>query len=309
MALHAGIAVENGLLPVGSLTERGDLLVGERKRRARIGRSLVLDNGVFAGVQHVDLTGDVLDTVRKVVVDAPLSVLATPRRDQNDTVAAAGSVNRRSGGIFQHLDRFDVARVEVLDARNGHSVNDINRCRRAVGADTADVNLNIRSGLSGVRHDLYAGCLSGQRIVGTHDARRFEGRTLDRRDSSRHKAFLLNAVTHDHHFVNQLRIALQAHVDLHAVVYGHLLRLVSEEAEHQHIGFRRTDRISTLHIGRSAGSGAFDDDRHTGDAFARRIRHDTRNGALGLRRSRQQKQRAGQCQQHPAQPRENGSSV
>ena len=77
----------------------------------------------------------------RVVAHAGVARLAPLGRDEHDAVGAARPVDRRGAGVLEHLDRLDVARVQVADAA-GHrdAVKNVERIvrrlERALAADT-----------------------------------------------------------------------------------------------------------------------------------------------------------------------------
>jgi len=101
------------------------------------------------------------------------------------------------------------------------AINDIQRSRRAVGADTAhlDVRRGARTGRRTV--GLHAGSLSGQGCVDVGDTARLQVNAFHRRHGSREGTLPLDAVTNHNHFVQQIRIHFQSHIDDIAV--GHHL--------------------------------------------------------------------------------------
>ena len=165
---------------------RDEIVRGDRPE----GRHRFIDVGEGARAELARDAGDADVLAHRV---ARLPCLASLRRDDHHAVRRLRSVNRRGGRALQHLDRLDVARIEIgntirrivfvagdalprrrerqkirrrLDRRiaDDDTIDDVERCRRSNDRrDAAQPNLHAAARRARVRRDLGAHHLALQR--------------------------------------------------------------------------------------------------------------------------------------------------
>ena len=221
MVYYGRIVVEHLVLPVRT---RGDgaphgvgkiVGVGVGSLHAGVGVPLVHHHGVLRSVEEVALAPLALPSVREVVVDPHLALRAALGGDQHHAVGRTRTVDCARGGVLEHLDTLDVARVYVVEAAlDGHSVDDVERVGVVDGADTAHADFRRRSRLS--RRRRY-GDACGEALQGVVHADGCRHAQLVRAYlgyGGRHDALLLHAVTHHYKLVE--RGVVLVHDDAHA---------------------------------------------------------------------------------------------
>ena len=135
------------------------------------------------------------------------------RRDQDHAIAGGCAVDCRGSGILEHLDAFNVIGIDGTCSGSDTAIDDIERCRRTVGADAAhlDVRGGARTGRRAVR--LNTGSLAGKGGVDVGDAAGFEVDGFHRRHGPREGTLLLDAIADDDHLVQQIRVDFHRDVD------------------------------------------------------------------------------------------------
>ena len=146
-------AVIDGIVyPVGVVYVSVGIMYGVERspvdgRHAGVEPCLVHDAHVFARVEHVKLAAHGLPAYIPVVRDLACAFLSALCRDENHAVGSLRAVDGGRGGILEHVDAFDVGRVEVGDV-TGDAVDEIERLRVAHGAEAADGDAHGRAGLA-----------------------------------------------------------------------------------------------------------------------------------------------------------------
>ena len=244
---------------------------------------------VLVGRENVDVVEGhtAVHTDAEAALAAGLVALAGLGCDDNGAVGGARAIESRGCRTLQDGHRLDVIRVEVLDgvsvvvSTHGallvsagvirvvhrHTVHHEERLVVA-GDGTGAPEKDLGGGTNRrTRRDLDTGNLTSERadhILGLGVGEGIIAQLLNRVS----KRFLLTADTEGGH--NDL---VQGHAALERNVHrstGHLLagRIVSDEAVHQDIARGGLDVVHAVHVGDHTGIGAFDDDRHSGQAFA-----------------------------------------
>ena len=126
MACHTGIVVEYLVLPVCSLAVAVRIVVDGGL--SCVHQTFVPHHRILSGVEHVAMFPRVLPSVREVIVDAHLALLASLCGDEDNAVGGTRTVDGARSSVLEHLDGLDVARVKIVDAAfDGHSVHDVER--------------------------------------------------------------------------------------------------------------------------------------------------------------------------------------
>ena len=175
--LHDGsIVVEKKFLPVG--TEADDLFaIGISQvvgiliegRQTVLHTALVLQDSIVGRAGNITLSPSALPTIGEVIIDAGFSHFAPLGGHQDDTVGGTCTVDGARGGILQHFNALNIIGVDTLHTIlvGGHAVNDVKRIGVVDGADTADADHRLRSGLTRRRGDVDTGGHTLQGILGT----------------------------------------------------------------------------------------------------------------------------------------------
>ena len=143
--------------------------VGIERLHAGVDVALVHHHGILRGVENVALAPFALPSVREVVVHLNLAFLSRLCGHEHHSVCRAGTVDGSRGGVLEHLDALDVARIDIVEtALDGHAVNNIQRVGVVDGAYAAHPYTRSRTGLTRRRGDSDARRQTFQRIVHTH---------------------------------------------------------------------------------------------------------------------------------------------
>ena len=94
------------------------------------------DSRDFVEVLHADIA---------VVTDFGNAGFTSFGGNQDNAVGAAGAVQRVRGGVLQDVQRFNVTRVQPVDATVGNSIYHIKRGEGSGSTDTADIHLKART--------------------------------------------------------------------------------------------------------------------------------------------------------------------
>ena len=250
---------------------------------------LLVQLGELIGVEHVDRLRDVRDAELAVVAYDGAFSLTALGGDEDDAARAARTVDRRGRSVLEHFEALDVAAFEVREGAGvaRDAVDDVERVvARGRRLDAADADRDVAVGLSAQLEDLHARHLGrhGVAEVGRRHAGEILG--LDGRDGRRHVAFVLDAVTYDHHVVHGDRLAFQRDVGLGlSVGERHLDPVVTDEREDEHgIGLPDVDRVFASGVGRRAGRGTLEDDGGADDGCSALVGYETPDRAAGVSR-------------------------
>ncbi len=139
--------------PAGVFRLVGGLREPERFQGAQLPAILVLFAGqqdVVFGAEHFRESPGGGSGVEAFVGDfSPVFLAAFFRGDDHHPVGGASAVDGAGSCVFQHVDRLNVARADVVDAADLEAVDDKQRRVVAVGADTANEQRLRSAGLPG----------------------------------------------------------------------------------------------------------------------------------------------------------------
>ena len=260
-----------------------------------------MTNGeVFLGVHHVGTCGGLAVTNGRSIAD--LDALLDPALggDQNDPIGTTRAVDARSGRVFQHLDVFDVVGVEAgqrvavhgaavatreVILGDGDAVDDIQGITASGdGTQAADPNNGSTAGHAGTLRYLdtrrlpLEGGLKGGRL------HRSDFLRINGRDGPCNFFLALDAVSHDHRFIQQYRVFAQSNVQGFGFPSLDVDSLdgveVTDEREGQGLFARGHDqRVLPVQIGEDALAGC---GHHGGrrQSIALVVRHASLHGGL-----------------------------
>ena len=200
--LNGGIAVEHGVLPVGTSSEAAR--VGVRNRLTSRRRHFILKGRVLGRVQNRNLAPRILNALvgRNTHVHLATGAFTALRGHNDDAVGAAGTVDRGRGGVLKYFNRFDVVRVEVVDSASDHnSVDDIKWVGTVNGRRSANAHDATRTRLTGVLSHLDSGGAALKGLLHAQEAHVLDVLGLDLRDGSRDVGLLLGTKTDYDDFV------------------------------------------------------------------------------------------------------------
>ena len=190
---------------------------------------------VLFGAQHVGQGSRCGQTCARTEFKAG-AFPAALRRDQNDPIRPARSVDAGRGGVLQDLDALDVVGVdggqrvvvqrpripaqEVI-LRNRNAVDHVERITgRRDGSHAADSDERWGAGDAGRLRNLDPGCLA---LQGGFEGRGLDGSDLlrvHRSDGTRHFLRSLHAVADDHDVLDHHRVLLESHIQLERLTGG-----------------------------------------------------------------------------------------
>ena len=212
--------------------------------------------GELIGAEHVDVLGDVLHPGITGVREADLSRLAALGRHDDDAIGRAGTVDRGGRGVLQHVDRFDVARTDLIQIRADHAIDHHEGIVRPLDRiAAAHAQAHHRAGLRVRRLDLHAGHEPRNRLV---DPRHRDGLDVfarDRANRARQVRLALRAVAHGHHWVQLDGARLQPEVGDGALGglhhHGRVARGIAQQPRPQVVppGRHGGNRIAALDVG------------------------------------------------------------
>ena len=256
--MHHGI-LEDFTLPVRTLTQQAD--IGKLFTRAEsddLGTQ-VLILGILTQVQHVQLLGQLLDAEIALVRDAGLSGFALACGNHHHAVRRTRTVNGRGRSILQDFHRHDVRRVDgrqdagvtIRIARNGHTVDDVQRLVAIQRVDTTDAHRNTTARGTRVLRHLHAGRTTLQSLVERRDDGLLDFVLAHRHDRTGQVAALHRTVTHYDHLVQQFGVFFQLHID-HRTLHLNFLADVAYIRKYQRGARGNRQRIPAIQVGNDA---------------------------------------------------------
>ena len=154
--VHDGcIFLEEHVLPVGVV--RGNFVQVERFFLPSISGALVHEHAVFVGIQHIQFFGCILYAIIARIGHVHFPFRPFLCGDQHHAVGCPRPVNGGRSGIFQHIYRFYVAGVEVVDTTNCHTINDVEGISIPGCSGTPDAHSRGLTGLPGELGHLHTG--------------------------------------------------------------------------------------------------------------------------------------------------------
>ena len=268
--VHDGGTLEEGVLPIGALSEAGR--VGQRCEGDETGGSaaLVHEDGVLFGVEQTDLLPRLLDAVVGVVGHlGGLALAALLGGHEDDPVSTTCAVNGGGCGVLQDGDALDVGRVEEVDAPGRDAVDDPQRLGVVERTRTADPDGLRRSGLSGVLGHLDTGGASLQCLLRAEHGHRGGVLDVDGAHSTGDLAPLLVAIADDDGLFQPGNVGGERVIDCGAAGDGHIRGLVPDVGERQgRLGRGDHQRVVSIEVGHAAVVGAFLDNGHPGQGCA-----------------------------------------
>ena len=265
--------------------EVADLFGGKGGSQPRIGFGNVEQRGVLPALNgRVEHFGLLPADHSREFDGRSLIQLALLGGDQQDAVGGARTVNGSRTGILQHRDVLDVRGIELVEAGvvRHQTVDDDQRFVVVHRTDTADVDVELVVGrVAASLLDDEAGRSALQRLRQVGDGTFGDGFGLDLVHGAHRTAAGGGAVADDDHFVHQLRVFLQRHVQQRAVGHRKRLRLVADEREVEFGIGGALDLVFTVDTGRGSDRSTFDND---GNAEQRRscgVLHNALDGDLG----------------------------
>ncbi len=266
-------------------------------------RALDLILHEFGRVHHLHFLGHRLESVGAVICDYRFAFLAFVGLDDNDTVGAAGTVDRRRRGILQHRKRGDVRRVDrrARKALHRESVDHIERrvaLRQRVGS--ADHNIHLGSRLSVGRRHRDTRQTALERLVESHHGSLYQIIHLYRAERSRNVfAGLLAVADFDYHVVDRVYRLLKRHFEAGAAAYRHFLFRVSQQRENQHVAWFGLDQKAAVGACRRAPGRSFY--QHHGPRYGLPGRVDHFAADFSGSCGRLRRQRAASCRKQEGQ--------
>ena len=194
---------------VGSF--RGGVVVDTRRA---VGFPLIF--GELRSAHHVDFAQGARCAIVAIVAHHGFAGFAALGGHQHYAVGTARPVNARGRSIFQHFQRGDILRVDVVDATcNRDTIDHVQRVVGGIdGPAAANAHRHAATRLAACLNNVDPGCSALQRLpgIGHRKLRYFLGG--DRRNGPGGLAFLLGTVAHHHHVAKGTHIVLQGHVNL-----------------------------------------------------------------------------------------------
>ena len=187
---------------------------------------------------HHATLGEVLAGEFAGVAHGSLAVAALLGGHEDDTVTSLGAVDSCGGGVLQDLDGFDHRRVEILDAADLQTVDDVEGSDvAAVGGVTADAD--VSSGTRGAVGDDVdtgslalegVGCIGGRLVLEVVGAHRSHG--------TGEVGLLLHTVTDHDRLLKEFGVLFEDEIDLGPASDGNGLRRITD-AGHSDARLRR----------------------------------------------------------------------
>ena len=195
----------------------------------------------------MELTPDRLPASKAVVRDFAGTFLTALGGDQHDTIGSLRSVDSSRSCIFQHVDTFDIGRIQCGNV-TAYTIYKIKRLRITHRTQTADSDTHAGTGLPGGRNDVHTRCLSlqGRQRVGGIQLGNIVAFHLNR--GAGHKFLFLHTVTDDDYFVQNLAVFFQYHIDDGRRTDLNFLRLIADVREYQRLPLSDIYRIVTVDI-------------------------------------------------------------
>ena len=205
--------------------------------------------------------------------------------DDDDAVGAAGSVDGRGRGVFQHVDRLDVGGVDRRGERSlgGESVDDVERgvaLREGVVAADGDVGLGAQRTVA--RGDDHAGDTAVQSLVEVGDVGFHHGAQVGFGDRSREVAPRRGAVTDvdDLHGAQLSGLLVHLDVDGRAFADDLLDGRVAQIGEDQRLVLGDLDRVIAVDTGCRTRGRTLDHDIDTDQRSVVGVNHTSDYGVL-----------------------------
>ncbi len=123
MVLHGRVFHEQQFLPVGIILR--NLIQIKYFRFPFIPQTFIHDHHVLLSIQHINFSCHVLEAGVTGVGNVHFTCFSTFGSYKYNSVGGPGSVNGCRSSVFQHINGFDIARVQVIYSANSNTVNDV----------------------------------------------------------------------------------------------------------------------------------------------------------------------------------------
>ena len=118
---------------------------------------------ILCRVHHFGIVLQVFDSNRTGVVQRHLTLLTGFGSNQNNAISTTRTVNSRSRGVFQYINRLNVLRIQSFNTAIGHQRNTIHYIQRSIAgtqrAHTAYVNRS-HFARTLIADNVYTSCLA-----------------------------------------------------------------------------------------------------------------------------------------------------
>ena len=258
-----------------------------------------LDVLLRADVLAAPGVGKLRDAEAVVDLDLRFALAALLGGDQHDAVGGARAVDRRRGGVLQHLDRLDVREVErrqrthalaerIERRRVVRQRNAVDHVERLVaGAErrrTADAHLLGRAEVTRAGRDRHTGDAALEELRGRHHAAHVLLGGLELADGVGHQTAALRTVTdHDHLVESHVVVFEPDFIELGRIAHRNLLGLQTEVGDDQADVRARPDPDGerTVEVGGGTDGRAVDDHRGAGDRVTGAVFHNALHDGIG----------------------------
>ena len=248
IALRLGIVLEHRVHPVSIIHiavrvvdafERTPVV----RRIARINRLFVHNHHIFLCVQHVRLTCLGLPAIVSIKRNLRLACLTALGGNQYHTVGSLCTVDSSRCGIFQHIDAFDIGRIQRGDI-TAYSINQIQRRSISHRTQTTDTYFHRFARLTRGRRNVHTRRLSLHRLQGAVGIHLRQRLAFHLHRGTGHQFLFLHAVTYYDYFFQRLAILVHHNVQGTLVRNFHFLGYETDIREHQRLsGLHRYDVV------------------------------------------------------------------
>ena len=222
---------------------------------------------VVLSIETLDQLGQVLDLVVTVVANrCGLLLLTTLRRNEDNTVSTASTVDSRRSSVLQYIQRLDVVGRDVRNVVYLDTINDeerVVRLRDRTATTNADRHRSTRTTV--LRGDLYTRQLTLQGLGDVRNGVSHQLLTRYRSHRTGQVATLYRTVTNDHDILDARGVLLHRHRDLGALANSNTLLLHTDVRNNDHIVccIGQIQGELTIHIGSCTKGGTIDNNRRT----------------------------------------------
>ena len=110
---------------------------------------------IFFGIQHIRHLIYICPTYVSIIRYRNLSYLTLLRSNKDNTVGTARTVNCTRCSIFQHVNTFNIGRIQGVNIATGYTINNVNWSCISVSTSTTNINFKPITRLTGNGLNIY----------------------------------------------------------------------------------------------------------------------------------------------------------
>ena len=153
--------------------------------------------------------------------------------DKDHAISTVGTIDGCRCCVLQHINAFDVGRIEVIDVAASYSINNIDRLGITVGTSTTHCYFETITRLTGNGRNVHTRSFALQSTEHLSGIHLFDIFTLDLYSGTGDEFLLLHTITDDDNILKSLVVGLQRDCKVGLISDGDFLCLIAYIRHHE----------------------------------------------------------------------------